>query len=54
MTLAKQLEVLVAKGDGDAVSDMKSTYNIPDKRAIMTKIKVLIDTAKWEDLITFV
>jgi len=44
----------MAKGDGDAIDDLKTEYDIPDKRVIMTRIKVLMDTKKWEEIIIFV
>jgi len=42
------------RGDADAVEDMKAEYRLDDKRVIMSKIKVLIDQNKFEDLITFI
>lgn len=42
------------RGDGDAVEDMKAQYRLDDKRVIMSKIKVLIDQGKFEELITFI
>ena len=33
---------------------MKAEYRLDDKRVIMSKIKVLIDQNKFEDLITFI
>jgi predicted acetyltransferase len=42
------------RGDSDAVEDMKSEYRVDDKRVIMSKIKVLIDQNKYEDLLTFI
>jgi hypothetical protein len=41
------------KNNGAAVDDFKSEYEILDKRIIMTKIKVLIDTKKFDDLLIF-
>lgn len=47
VTISKQLEVFLVKKDQGAVDDIKSFYKIPDKRVIMTQIKVFIDTEKW-------
>jgi hypothetical protein len=44
----------MSRGDADAVEDMKAEYRMDDKRVIMSKIKVLIDQNKFEDLITFI
>lgn len=33
---------------------MKNQHKISDKRVVMAKVKVLIDTGKWEDLLAFV
>lgn len=42
------------KKDPGAVDDIKNFYKIPDRRVIMTQIKVFIDSDKWEDLESFV
>lgn len=54
VSIGKQLELFMAKGDGDAIDDLKSEYELPDKRVIMTRIKVLMDAKKWEETIIFV
>lgn len=54
VTLSNQLNFFMQRGDSDAVEDMKNEYKIDDKRAIMSKIKVLIDQNKYEDLLTFI
>ncbi len=41
------MEVFISRADADAVDDMKKLYKISDKRAILAKIKVLIDSNKW-------
>ncbi len=42
------------RGDSDAVEDMKAEYKVDDKRIIMSKIKVLIDQNKFEELLIFI
>ena len=49
----KQLEMFMEKGNGAAVDDFKKEYNISDKRVILTRIKVLIDMKKFDDLLLF-
>jgi hypothetical protein len=53
ITLSNQMNFFMQRGDSDAVDDMKNEYKIDDKRVIMSKIKVLIDQNKYEDLLTF-
>jgi hypothetical protein len=40
----------MARNNVDGSDDVKKTYNISDKRVILTKIKTLINQGKWEDL----
>ena len=51
--LGRQLEIFMEKGNGAAVDDFKKQYNVPDKRIILTRIKVLIDSKKFDDLLIF-
>jgi hypothetical protein len=48
------LEGFMAKNNVDGADDVKKTYNIPDKRIVLTKIKILINQGKWEELENFV
>lgn len=41
------------KDNGAAVDDFKNEYDIPDKRVILTRIKVLIAAKKFDDLLIF-
>ena len=41
------------KSNGAAVDDFKREYDIPDKRIILTRIKVLIDSKKFDDLLLY-
>lgn len=42
LTLGKQLEFFMNKGDGGAIEDFKSTYDVDGKKLILLRIKVLI------------
>lgn len=42
MTLGKQIEHFMNKGDGGAVDDFKNAYDVDAKRLILLRIKVLI------------
>lgn len=53
MTIGKQLESFLATNNGSAVNDIKNAYKISDKRVILTRIKVLIDAKKFDDLMIF-
>lgn len=53
LPLGRQLEIFMEKGNGAAVDDFKREYNINDKRVILTRIKVLIDSKKFDDLLIF-
>ena len=52
-TLGQQLQLFMEKNNGAAVDDFKNEYDISDKRIIMTRIKVLIDSKKFDDLLIF-
>jgi len=54
VSLSNQLNFFMQRNDSDAVDDMKNEYRIDDKRVIMSKIKVLIDQNKYEDLLIFI
>lgn len=41
------------KGNGAAVDDFKNEYHVSDKRIILTRIKVLIESKKFDDLLIF-
>jgi hypothetical protein len=47
VSLSNQLNFFMQRGDSDAVDDMKAEYRFDDKRAIMAKIKILIDQSKF-------
>ena len=53
VTIGKQLENFMATNNGSAVNDLKNAYKISDKKAILTRIKVLIDSKKFDDLLIF-
>lgn len=53
-SINEMLEGFMKKNNIDGCDEVKKTYNIPEKRVILTKIKILIDQGKWEDLDTFV
>jgi len=42
LTLGKQIEFFMNKGDGGAVDDFKNAYDVDAKRLILLRIKVLI------------
>jgi hypothetical protein len=53
LTLGKQIEFFMNKGDGGAVDDFKNTYDVDAKRLILLRIKVLIEGKKFEELLIF-
>lgn len=46
-TLGKQLEFFMNRGDGGAIEDFKSTYDVDGKKLILLRIKVLIEGKKF-------
>ena len=53
LTLGKQIEFFMNKGDGGAVDDFKNAYDVDAKRLILLRIKVLIEGKKFEELLIF-
>lgn len=44
----------MSKNNIDGSDEVKKTYNISDKRVVLTKIKILLNQGKWEELENFV
>lgn len=44
----------MSKNNVEGADEVKKTYGISDKRVVLTKIKILINQGKWEDLESFV
>ena len=53
LTIGRQLEMFMEKDNGAAVDDFKNEYEVSDKRIILTRIKVLIERKKFDDLLIF-
>ena len=53
LAIGRQLELFMEKSNGAAVDDFKIEYEIPDKRIVLTRIRVLIEGKKFDDLMIF-